>query len=270
MNGKSVTLPAVMGILNITPDSFSDGGMYNTPDKIKYKVNEHQKGGAQIIDIGAESSRPGAKMVSTQQELDRLIPHLESIRKQYDGVISIDSYKPKIMSEAAKLGVEMINDIYGLTQPRAIETIATYKLNVCIMHMKGTPATMQQSPVYHDVITAVKTFLKKQAENAIEAGVSPQSIILDPGIGFGKTQPDNIKLIANLDQISELGFEVCLGISRKSITKYLASSGDDESKLMANNALLSLGYQKGARIFRTHDVENCAQLVDICSKIYNS
>lgn len=266
-NNKKIALPAVMGIINLTPDSFSDGGRYKHIDDVKHMVFDYQEKGAQIIDIGAESSRPGAQYISVDEELDRLSPILETIRKEYDGIISIDSYKPQVMEEAAKLGIEIINDIRALQEPGAVQVAVKYNMHVCLMHMQNRPETMQQNPSYQDVNSEIHDFLSRQIKTAINNGLPKEHIIIDPGIGFGKNPEHNLQIIQELKKLKNLNCPICIGISRKSITKHMFENGSEstsQDRLLAANILSAVCFQNGAGIFRTHDVKSTKRMLEIC------
>ncbi|CAM8440515.1 FolP Dihydropteroate synthase and related enzymes [Candidatus Methylopumilus universalis] len=246
--------PIVMGILNITPDSFSDGGMYldfNTALKRADKMIEE---GVDIIDIGGESTRPGSDPVSTDEELKRIVPIIEAIKKISDIAISIDTYKPEVMKEVIGIDVAMINDIYALQKPNAIDLIKKSNVGVCLMHMQGTPKTMQLNPTYKNVVSEVRSFLEERANLIANEGIDKSRIILDPGFGFGKTFEHNIDLLKNIESFKSLNLPILVGLSRKSfIRKILNSDHDDHLSGSISAAILSV--LKGAKILRVHDVK---------------
>lgn len=243
----------VMGILNVTPDSFYDGGRYADPETAFEHARLMCEEGADIIDVGGESSRPGASPVSAQEEIDRVCPVIERIARELQIVISIDTRKGAVAEAALGLGASIINDISALADESRMERIAAASgAHLILMHMKGTPQTMQDNPEYQDVIAEISSFLKERAEAAVLAGVERARIILDPGIGFGKTAADNYAILANLPVFRELGYPLCLGLSRKSL---IGSLYDDEcDRLPATIALNAAAAQLGADIVRVHDV----------------
>ncbi|VAX14802.1 Dihydropteroate synthase [hydrothermal vent metagenome] len=255
-----------MGILNITPDSFSDGGkFFDNPSRAVKQAGVMIKQGADIIDVGGESSRPGAEPVGAEEEAGRVIPVIRGIVKQYPKtLVSIDSYKPEVVKKALDEGAAMINDISGLRDPEMVKLAADYKAPVVIMHMKGTPQTMQKRPAYKDVVDDIVRFFKERIKLCRANGIS--KIILDPGIGFGKTGKHNLSILRRLDEITRLGYPTLIGVSRKSfIGKALGELVDDrESATIAVNAI---AVNKGASIIRVHDVEKNVQAVRIADLI---
>ena len=257
----------IMGIMNTTPDSFSDGGKYNSANKAIDRAYDLLDNGADIIDIGGESSRPGAKPVSAAEEIKRISPLLIELAKNTDSTISIDTYKSSTAIYALDNGAHLINDISGMTHDKKmVNIISRYKVPIVIMHMKGTPKTMQQNPTYDNIINEISDFLVKQANIAINAGVSNEKIIIDPGIGFGKTLNDNYKIIAKLKQISKLGFPVLVGPSRKSFIGETLDESIDE-RLEGSIVSAALCYKNGAKIVRVHDVEQTKKSLLIVKKI---
>ena len=257
----------IMGIVNTTPDSFSDGGKYNSANKAIDRAYHLLENGADIIDIGGESSRPGAKPVSPAEEIKRISPLLIELAKNTDSTISIDTYKSSTAIYALDNGAHLINDISGMTHDKKmVNIISRYKVPIVIMHMKGTPQTMQQNPTYDNIINEISDFLVKQADIAISAGVSYEKIIIDPGIGFGKTLNDNYKIIAKLKQISKLGFPVLVGPSRKSFIGETLDESIDE-RLEGSIVSAALCYKNGAKIVRVHDVEETKKSLLIVEKI---
>ena len=257
----------IMGIMNTTPDSFSDGGKYNSANKAIDRAYDLLDNGADIIDIGGESSRPGAKPVSAAEEIKRISPLLIELAKNTDSTISIDTYKSSTAIYALDNGAHLINDISGMTHDKKmVNIISRYKVPIVIMHMKGTPKTMQENPTYDNIINEISDFLVKQANIAINAGVSNEKIIIDPGIGFGKTLNDNYKIIAKLKQISKLGFPVLVGPSRKSFIGETLDESIDE-RLEGSIVSAALCYKNGAKIVRVHDVEQTKKSLLIVKKI---
>jgi len=248
----------VMGILNVTPDSFSDGGnLYSNAslslDKALYQARQMVTEGASIIDIGGESTRPGAEPVSVQEEMDRVLPVLERINAEVDAVISIDTSTPELIREAARLGAGMINDVRALGREGALEAAVAAGLPVCLMHMQGSPATMQRAPSYSDVVAEVIDFLRQQLDRCVEAGLERSQLIIDPGFGFGKTLEHNLLLLNEMQQLLSLGVPVLSGTSRKSMIGNLLGREPDE-RLAGGLATVVLAVERGARIIRVHDV----------------
>ncbi len=250
----------VMGILNVTPDSFSDGGRFDQLDNALKQALRMQKEGAEIIDIGGESTRPGAVPVPADEELERVIPVIEKIRENSDVAISIDTTKPEVMRAAIEAGAGMVNDINALHADGAIEVCVKYQIPVCLMHKQGSPQTMQDNPQYVDVVDEVKQYLVSRVKHCIAAGIKAENIIIDPGFGFGKTLKNNLCLLKELDQFCALETPVLLGISRKSMFGLLLGREVDE-RLVASTSAAVIAYQKGVRFFRVHDVaETCDAL----------
>lgn len=245
--------PLVMGVLNVTPDSFSDGGQYvsvtSAFDHAQQMINE----GAAIIDVGGESTRPGASPVSTQQELDRVIPVIEKIAANLDCVISLDSSCPQVMEAAAQAGASLLNDVRAFQREGALKVAAKTGLPVCLMHMRGEPKTMQQQPHYNSVVAEVQAFLLARVEACLEAGIERNKIIIDPGFGFGKTLDHNLQLLEALAQLKELGLPLLVGMSRKSMIGAILNNETGE-RLYGGLALAAIAVTQGANIIRTHDV----------------
>jgi dihydropteroate synthase len=263
-NGKLLDLkePAVMGVLNITTDSFFDGGSYLSTDSQLRHVEVMIREGASIIDIGAISSRPGAEEVCQTSELERLLPAIRAIRQNFPGaIISVDTHRPLIARAVVENGADMINDIYGgRFESGMIETVARLKVPYIIMHMKGTPQTMQDNPVYSDVLAEVTYFFEKQITEARSYGIN--SIIIDPGFGFGKTIDHNYRLLASLDSFHSLGVPVMAGVSRKSMINRVLGTGPREA-LNGTTVLQTLALMNGADIIRTHDVHEAIQTIKL-------
>lgn len=250
--------PVVMGILNITPDSFSDGGkLYGTgSEHISHCLRVAEQmivDGASVLDIGGESTRPGAAAVSSEEEMARVLPVIEAIHRNLDIIISIDSSNSKLIAEAAKHGAGLINDVRALQRNGALQAAAKTGLPVCLMHMQGEPSDMQYNPQYSDVVTNVKDWLLTRVDACINAGISPQKILLDPGFGFGKTLEHNLSLLKHLDQLAALPYPLLVGLSRKSIAGKLTGKPIAE-RLSASLALAQLALGGGAKILRVHDV----------------
>jgi len=245
--------PLVMGVLNVTPDSFSDGGRYISVQRALRHALAMAADGADIIDVGGESTRPGAAAVSAEEELGRVIPVIEAIRRELDVPISLDSSRPEVMSAGCAAGADMLNDVRALQLPGALEMAARLDVPVCLMHMQGQPEDMQADPRYQDVVADVCGFLSARAAAARGAGIAARSLILDPGFGFGKTLEHNLALLAGLPRLGELGYPVLAGLSRKSLLgKLLGRELPD--RLPGSLALALLAAERGAAILRVHDV----------------
>ena len=249
-----------MGIINATPDSFSDGGRNLSTAKAVQSALQMIEQGAEIIDIGGESSRPGAESVTLEDELSRVIPVIKLLRSKSNIPISIDTVKPEVMRAAVAAGADIINDISALSAPGAIEVAKESGAAVCLMHMQGKPQTMQENPEYGDVVIDVAEYLKQRIENCVKAGIGTDQIILDPGFGFGKTTEHNYKLFAKLDSIVDMGYPVLVGVSRKSMIGNIIDK-PVEQRLAGGLALAANAVKFGAAIIRTHDV---AETCDAC------
>lgn len=266
--GSSLDLryPRVMGILNVTPDSFSDGGQYNTLSAALQHASAMVNAGASIIDVGGESTRPGAAAVSVQQELDRVIPVIKALVQRFEVWISVDTSQPEVMREAAKAGVHLINDIRALTQDGALQAVAQSGLPVCLMHMQGQPGTMQQTPHYQDVVAEVKQFLSERIACCQASGIEKQRIVIDPGFGFGKNLCHNYQLLARLDEFHQLGVPLLAGMSRKSMVGQLLNVAPEE-RLAGSLACAVVAVMKGAQIIRVHEVKptvDAVRVVEAC------
>jgi dihydropteroate synthase len=259
-----------MGIINATPDSFSDGGEFNDTSRAVQHGLRLIEQGADILDIGGESTRPGAERVSIIQELDRVIPVIESLVAQTRVPISIDTYKPEVMRAAVAAGASMINDVNGLRAEGAIEIAASAKVPVCIMHMQGEPQTMQARPFYQSVVEQVESFFRHRITAALEAGIDAQDIILDPGIGFGKTLKHNLELLNSLPLIREkMGHQMLIGVSRKSLIDTLLGRAVDK-RLPASLGLAVQSVLNGAKIIRVHDVRETYDAIRAVEAVRNS
>lgn len=252
----------VMGIVNVTPDSFSDGGQYNAPAAALSRARHMVADGATFIDVGGESTRPGASPVSTQEELDRVCPVVEAIHRELDVVISVDTSNATVMRETAKLGAGLINDVRALQRPGAPEAAAEAGIPVCLMHIQGEPDSMQDDPRYRNVRREVSSFLTERMRVAESAGVSTDKIVLDPGFGFGKSVAHNYQLLASLDQLQILGHPLLVGVSRKSMLGAVTGREVDE-RLPASLAAATISALKGASILRVHDVRETVDAVKI-------
>ena len=257
--------PIVMGILNVTPDSFSDGGRYDHIDNALKHAIQLQEEGADIIDVGGESTRPGAKPVNGQEELDRVIPVIEKITSQIDLPVSIDTSKALVMTEAVSSGAVMVNDVMALQQPGTTEAVAMMddSIAVCLMHMQGQPRTMQENPVYDDVVEDVFGFLQSRVIECEQAGIDRNRIVIDPGFGFGKTLEHNIALLKHLSEFKKSGLPVLAGISRKSMLGKLLGDVPPDQRIDASVAAAVLAYERGANILRVHDVKQTVDALKI-------
>lgn len=267
LNFRNRPWPLVMGILNVTPDSFSDGGRFNRPEAAIERVLQMITEGADIIDIGGESTRPGAPEISEEEELQRVVPVVEAIRRHNDIPISVDTSKPRVMREAVAAGASFINDVRALQAPGALDTVAELGVPVCLMHMQGQPRTMQANPHYDDVVGEVREFLLQRAEACLAAGIDRENIILDPGFGFGKTVQHNLVLFRHLDTLVETGYPVLVGISRKSMIGKLLGDRPVDQRLAASVGLAALAGWLGAAIVRVHDVQENADALTLCRAV---
>ncbi len=258
--------PQIMGIINTTPDSFSDGGRYLETESALDHARRLIDEGADILDIGGESTRPGADPVPVEEELRRTIPLIEAIRGFSDIPISIDTSKPEVMHAAAAAGASLINDVWALRRPGALEAAAATGLPVCLMHMQGEPGGMQQNPRYADVVAEVADFLLQRAEAAQAAGIPRQSILLDPGFGFGKTLEHNLALFRALPRLQALGYPLLVGISRKSMIG-LITGRPVEERLAGSLAFAALAAGQGADVIRVHDVAETRDALAIVQAI---
>lgn len=258
----SLSTPQVMGILNVTPDSFSDGGTHNTPAKALEHARKMIAEGAAIIDIGGESTRPGAAEVSPEQEVERVIPVVAAIARESDVWISVDTSKALVIREAANAGAHILNDIRSFSEPGALQAAAQSGLPVCVMHMQGEPRTMQQAPHYQNVVREVYTYLEAQVARCVAAGIEKNHIILDPGFGFGKTLTHNYQLLDKLDLFHNLGLPVLAGMSRKSMIGQLMDIPPDE-RVAGSVACAVIAAMKGAQIIRVHDVKETVQAMKV-------
>ena len=258
--------PRVMGIVNVTPDSFSDGGQHaSTAAAIEHGLRLVDEG-AEILDIGGESTRPGSTVVPLEEELQRVIPVIEGLARRAGVPLSIDTYKPAVMRAAIAAGADIINDIWALQQPGALDAVADSRAGVCLMHMQGTPQTMQADPHYDDVVREVRDFLLARIQACQQAGIGQERIMLDPGFGFGKRSVHNIALLRELPALCKLGYPVLAGLSRKSVLGQLTGN-DVDARLHASIAAAVIAAMKGARILRVHDVKATADALKIVAAI---
>ncbi len=256
----------IMGILNVTPDSFSDGGKYNSVDNAIARAKIMIEEGADIIDVGGESTRPNSTKISVDEELLRVIPVIEKIR-EFVPNISIDSSKSQVIEKAIDAGANIVNDIYGLQNDKRIaKIVAKNKCKIIIMHIKGTPKNMQNNPKYNDLNSEIIDYFNKSIEIARTAGINDENIILDPGIGFGKSVNDNLEIIKNISRFKQLGYPVLLGTSRKSFIGKITDT-EISDRLAGSIATISVGILQGVDIVRVHDVKETKQAVKILDKI---
>jgi dihydropteroate synthase len=258
--------PRVMGVLNVTPDSFADGGRYVGLDAAVARGMAMAEQGAGIIDVGGESTRPGAAAVGAQEELERVIPVIEALAQRVAVPISVDTSKPEVMRAAIAAGAAMVNDVRALGAPGALDAVAGSGAAVCLMHMRGEPRTMQQAPEYHDVVGEVRDFLAARLSACGAAGIAATRLCIDPGIGFGKRAEHNLVLLAALDQLAAPGIPVLVGVSRKSLVGMITgrAAGD---RLAGSVALAALAVMRGAAIVRAHDVAETVDAVKIASAL---
>lgn len=262
--GKTLDMEAchVMGVLNVTPDSFSDGGRFNQIDSALARARDMVAEGAAFIDVGGESTRPGATPVPLQQELDRVCPVVEAIARELDVIVSVDTSAPEVMREAVAQGAGLINDVRALQRPGAPEALARMAVPVCLMHSQGEPEGMQDDPRYRDVRQEVRAFLTERLRVIAAAGVDSDRIILDPGFGFGKTVQHNFQLLKALEQLRQLGYPLLVGMSRKSMLGQVTGREVGE-RLSASIAAATIAAMKGASIIRVHDVRETVDAVKV-------
>jgi dihydropteroate synthase len=245
--------PCVMGVLNVTPDSFSDGGRFFCPDDAIRQADKMAAEGASIIDVGGESTRPGSAQISVQAELERVASVIESICQRVDVPVSVDTSKPAVMQAAVAAGAGMINDVFALGKEGSLQTAAGLNAAVCLMHMQGAPATMQDNPRYDDVVGEIADFLELRVERCRKAGISNDRICVDPGFGFGKSDRHNLALLQNLDALQRLGLPILVGLSRKGTLGSVTGKALDD-RVAAGVAAATIAVLNGANIVRTHDV----------------
>lgn len=268
----SFSHPLIMGILNLTPDSFSDGGRYETTSAVD-RAMEMVAEGADIIDIGGESTRPQASRVNAAEQKRRVLQTIQVLRERLpEGFpISIDTTLSEVARDAIDAGASMINDISaGREDPEMLGLAGSADIPLVLMHMQGTPETMQHAPVYRDVVSEVKAFLEERIEAALRAGVKPEALLLDPGIGFGKQKRHNLELLADLGQIGELGYPLLLGVSRKRFMGTISNQTQSEQLIPATCACTALGVMAGVKVFRVHDVWQNRQALDVAWAIRNN
>lgn len=261
--------PVVIGILNLTPDSFSDGGRFNTIDKALFHVEEMINQGANIIDVGGESTRPGAEPVSLEMEIDRVVPVIEAIKKNFDILVSIDTYKAKVADISVnQANADIINDISGLRfDSEMVNVVRDSDTMVIIMHIKGTPKNMQKNPYYDDVVKELIDYFNERTSFAIENRINRDRIIIDPGIGFGKRLEDNIEIIKRIGDFKKLGYPVLIGLSRKSFLGMISSEKKPDKREPETIAANILSFLNGADILRVHNVENLVKSIRVVKEL---
>jgi len=262
--------PVVMGILNVTPDSFSDGGLFNTLSSAVERCREMVEEGAKIIDIGGESTRPGAEPVPEEEEIKRVIPVVERVRKELgdDVFISVDTYKSSVARRALEAGADIVNDISGFRfDDNMAKVVAEYKCPAVIMHTKGRPKEMQKNPYYEDVVSEIIDYLEKSIEIGAKEGVDVEKLIVDPGIGFGKRVEDNLCILKRLGELRILGRPILIGASRKSFIGKITKVDEPKERLAGSLAAATVAVMKGAKIIRAHDVKETVQAIEIANSI---
>ena len=260
-------MPLVMGVLNVTPDSFSDGGSFVEMDIIKRRVAQMIDEGVDIIDIGGESTRPGADKVSQELELQRVIPVVEWLTQEFDVPVSIDTYKTEVMKQAVSAGAQIINDVNALQEEGAVEFVAESGVTACLMHKKGNPKDMQLAPTYGDVVTEVIGFLLSRIKVCEDAGISKDKLILDPGFGFGKSLEHNTQLFSQMSEFIETGYPLLVGVSRKRMIGEILHGAPVEKRVHGSVAAASLAGLKGAKIVRVHDVGATVDALKVISHL---
>lgn len=254
--------PQVMGILNVTPDSFSDGGHHNNLDKALQHAQLMLSAGATLIDIGGESTRPGAVEVSEQEELDRVVPIVEALAKRFDVWLSVDTSKAAVITESARAGAHLINDIRSLQEPGALEAAVLTGLPVCLMHMQGQPQSMQQSPYYDDLLADINQFFERHIERCVAVGIAKNKLLLDPGFGFGKNLAHNYQLLARLAELHHFELPLLVGMSRKSMVGQLLNV-PPQQRVIGSVACAVIAAMQGAQIVRVHDVKETVEAMRI-------
>lgn len=262
-----LTRPHVMGIVNVTPDSFSDGGQYNTLDAAMRRAEAMLAAGASILDVGGESARPGAQTVSPQQELERVAPLVERLVSELDALVSVDTSTPLVMTETARLGAGLINDVRSLQREGALAAAAASGLPVCLMHMLGEPQTMQDAPHYEDVAGEVCQFLQQRVDACVQAGIARGQLLIDPGFGFAKTLEHNLELFCRMTELEVLGLPLLVGVSRKSMIGKVLDKPVDQ-RLYGSLALAVMALERGAKIIRVHDVPQTMDAMSLFQAVH--
>jgi dihydropteroate synthase len=258
--------PVVMGVLNVTPDSFSDGGRFLGRDAALHRAHQMIEEGAAIVDIGGESTRPGAAPATLEEELDRVLPVIEALRRDSTIFISVDTSKPEVMRAACDAGADIINDVRALTEPGAMTVAASSRAGICLMHMRGEPRTMQDAPRYDDVIAEIGGYLAERVAACRAAGIDNSRLVVDPGFGFGKRMADNLALLRHLDRLKKLGLPIAVGLSRKSMLAKLTGR-DVDDRTAGSDALAAIAVLNGARIVRAHDVAATVDAVRVAAAV---
>lgn len=266
LGGLKLPIPSVMGVLNVTPDSFSDGGHFVDLDTARHHAESLYRDGASIIDIGGESTRPGAAEVSESEELDRVVPVITALRDTVDLPISVDTSKAAVMRAAVDAGASIINDVLALREPGALQAAIDLAVPVCLMHMQGRPRSMQNDPTYDDVTSEVAEFLHDRVEECVQEGLVRELITIDPGFGFGKTHAHNVELLANLRQLQKLELPILVGLSRKSTLGELTGREVDD-RLAASVSAAVIAVMSGAKIVRAHEVRETVDALRIASAV---
>lgn len=261
-----LSFPHVMGILNVTPDSFSDGGQHSQLNSAINHVNQMVNAGATIIDIGGESTRPGAEEVSVEEELARVIPLVEAVTSRFETWVSVDTSKPEVMLAAADAGVHLINDVRALGTSTALNAAASTGLPVCLMHMQGQPTSMQKKPSYQQLLVEIEQFFFERIHQCLNAGIKKQNILIDPGFGFGKTVQHNYQLLANLDYFQRFKLPILVGMSRKSMIGQLLNVGPND-RLNGSLACAVIAAMQGANIIRVHDVKETVEALRVVEAV---
>jgi dihydropteroate synthase len=267
---KSLTQPGtplIMGILNVTPDSFSDGGRFNLEQAMQAQVRTMVDDGVDIIDVGGESTRPGAQVVGLQEELDRVLPVIEFITAHYQTPVSIDTYKAAVMDAAIKAGAKMVNDVNALQSLGAVDLVAKSGVSVCLMHKQGNFLNMQEAPRYVNVVEEVMQFLQERAKVCLQAGIPAANIVLDPGFGFGKALEHNVALFENLEALIAGDYPVLVGVSRKTMIGQLLDGAPVEDRLIGSVAAAMVATLKGAKVLRVHDVKATVQAMRVAGAL---
>jgi len=262
----SLDTPVIMGVLNVTPDSFSDGGLYTHAEAALKHAQTLVAEGARIIDVGGESTRPGATRPALATELARVVPVIELLAQHLDVIISVDTSRAEVMRAAVQAGACLVNDVRGFREPHTLTTCAALNVGVAIMHMQGEPSNMQINPRYAQVGPEVAAYLAQQTQACLAAGIAPESILWDPGFGFGKTHAHNAELFAYLPTLAQAPYPLLIGVSRKSWVGHLTAETEPQNRVSGSVALALLACQRGARVIRTHDVKATAQAL----RVYNA
>ena len=263
--------PLVMGVLNVTPDSFSDGGRFRNADAAIEQAERMAADGADIIDIGGESTRPGAEDVALDEERQRVLPVLEALAGRVSTPLSVDTSKPALMAEAVAAGAALVNDVRALHEPGAVEAVASTDALVCLMHMQGQPRTMQQAPHYDDVVREVGDFLDARVQSCVAAGIARERLVLDPGFGFGKTLAHNLTLLKHLDGLQgRLQLPLLVGMSRKRMIGTILGGAPAEARLHGSVAVAVMSADRGARIVRAHDVRPTREALEVVAAVHGA